>query len=125
MGGGLGASAPDWIEPADDPNHRGGGHSLVVLGISGGPIVALAASDQVLSLPVVAQLRQRVRERKAEFLAASEAATERWRKVWFLGLAHLVHPAAGFLVGVPAGYASHLALDAFSRRSIPLLKKGF
>jgi hypothetical protein len=32
---------------------------------------------------------------------------------------------AGFLNGIAAGYVSHLALDAASPRSIPLLTTGF
>ncbi len=33
--------------------------------------------------------------------------------------------AAGFANGLAAGYLSHLALDAMTPRSIPLLKSGF
>jgi len=33
--------------------------------------------------------------------------------------------AAGFANGLAAGYLSHLALDAVTPRSIPLLKAGF
>jgi hypothetical protein len=32
---------------------------------------------------------------------------------------------AGFLNGLMAGYTSHLALDALTQRSIPLLTRGF
>jgi hypothetical protein len=32
---------------------------------------------------------------------------------------------AGFLNGIAAGYASHLALDALTPHSIPLLARGF
>lgn len=108
LGGYVGGVLPDVIEPARDPNHRKFAHSVVA-----GAGLTLA----------------RVAEWQASCRAAADAA----------GARALLHPSgdgrrtgaewevlfwrllAGALVGIVAGYTSHLALDACTPRGLPLL----
>jgi hypothetical protein len=108
LGGWVGGVLPDVLEPAVDPNHRKAAHS-----VAAGGVLTLA----------------RLAEWQAACRSAAEAAghraimhplgsPERSRAEWDVLLWRLV---AGALVGLVAGYASHLVLDAGTPRSIPLV----
>ena len=108
LGGWVGGVLPDVLEPARHPHHRKLGHSVAAAG--------------ALTLA-------RIAEWQATFRTAADAAASR----------SLVHPIgsierssaewdelfwrllAGVLVGLVAGYASHLVLDAGTPRGLPLL----
>lgn len=112
VGGYLGGIAPDVLEPSLSPNHRDLFHSVVVGG--------------ALSAAVVAQWHANCRARAAECDSRALAApidSETRRDEAFKALCWRL--LAGFLVGFVAGYVSHLALDAGTPRSLPLIVRGF
>lgn len=108
LGGLLGGLLPDILEPATTPNHRSVAHS--------------AAAAGTLSFA-------RLAEWQAECRTAADAAVkrslahpvgsvERGRAEWDAMLWRLL---AGFLVGLVAGYGSHLVLDAAAPRGLPFI----
>jgi membrane-bound metal-dependent hydrolase YbcI (DUF457 family) len=108
LGGWFGGALPDMLEPARDPNHRKAAHSV--------------AAGGALTLARIAEWQATCRA-SAEG-AAKRAAThplgspERSRAEIDVLLWRLV---AGALVGLVAGYASHLLLDANTPRGLPLV----
>lgn len=108
IGGVIGGIAPDFLEPATCPTHRKAFHSLAA---GGGLIVAWASElrancyaraadcDHRASVAVEGSDDRRANQLKAFF----------WRAL------------AALIIGFLAGYASHLALDAGTRRGLPLL----
>jgi hypothetical protein len=120
-GGCVGGRLPDVLEPANSPWHRGAAHSYA----TGGLIISLGNAMSVWeaacrknaercgAVPMVSRGGYYVPAEVgplAQFL--SVICELFWR---FL---------AGFLNGLAAGYISHLALDAGTPHSIPLLKAG-
>lgn len=121
LGGYVGGLLPDVIEPAISSWHRDVAHSWTV----GGGIVAmgnaLAAfeaacrenAEKCLAIPM---------EPQGDVFAfvptdpISRLLLSLFELMWRL--------APGFANGLAAGYISHLALDAATPRSIPLLKAG-
>lgn len=108
LGGWLGGVIPDILEPATSPNHRRLAHS--------------AAAGGALTLARIAEWQASCRA--AADAAASRAlahplgTSERTRAEWDVLFWRLL---AGALVGLVAGYASHLVLDAGTARGLPLL----
>lgn len=108
LGGWVGGVLPDVLEPATSPNHRRFAHSVV----AGGTLTFA---------------------RLAEWQATCRTSADRAAEVAIL------HPAdspersqaelsalfwrflAGALVGLVAGYASHLILDATTTRGLPFI----
>jgi LexA-binding, inner membrane-associated putative hydrolase len=118
VGGYLGGLVPDVLEPAVSSWHRDTAHSLAV----GGAIISLRNHLSGLESGCRENAEKckavRMVDRENTFVTApdnplsqflSEVEEQLWR---FL---------AGFLNGLAAGYVSHLALDAATPRSIPLL----
>jgi membrane-bound metal-dependent hydrolase YbcI (DUF457 family) len=107
LGGAIGGIMPDVIEPATSPNHRKIAHSMVAAGS--------------LALARVTEWQAACRRRAAEHSQAAsllqpgcqERADAESAAMWWSLL-------AGFTAGFVAGYASHLALDALTTRSLPL-----
>ena len=108
IGGWVGGVLPDLLEPATSPNHRKLAHS--------------AAAGGALTFA-------RIAEWQATCRAAADAAAiralshplgsrDRERAQWDVLLWRLL---AGVLVGLVAGYASHLVLDAGTPKGLPLL----
>jgi inner membrane protein len=88
--GAAGARLPDVLEPADHPNHRAVGHSVLTLGVTA--VAAFKMAPELEPLPTQdTEQAQLVRD--------------------ILQTAKL---------GLPAGYASHLVADATTPRGLPL-----
>lgn len=120
VGGGFGgywaSIAPDQLEPATSSWHRGACHSW-------GAAAVVAGADQVL-LELAAACRAEANKYRA-MQTVQDPFTGEFRPAptnpfhvlaeWFWSF------LAGVLTGFTAGYLSHLALDAVTPRSIPLL----
>ena len=124
IGGYFGGILPDILEPAISSWHRSTAHGY----ISGGTI--LASANAMLSTWEMA-CRNNAENCKAlrmipapggTFVVAPPDPIQQLLS----SLAELFwRLAAGFFNGFTAGYISHLALDAVTPRSIPLLTSGF
>ena len=106
IGGVLGSVAPDVLEPATSPNHRAFFHSVAAC-------VALSAAR---AADWASKCHRAAAECGSRASAATDEAVRRWENI----KAFLWRALAGFLIGLVAGYASHLALDATTSRSLPL-----
>jgi len=101
LGGILGGKLPDIIDRPDTPNHRSFGHSVALVGIS-----AWTEKETVIFRNILAELQVNAEEldsKGEKFLA---------------GCCHFI---AAFMIGIVAGYGSHLALDMFGKKGLPLL----
>ena len=108
LGGWLGGVLPDVIEPATTPNHRNVAHSV--------------ATGGGLSLAKVADARAKCREQAAFHAQRAQSAQLTEAERSHAQLMMLVwHVVAGAAAAFVAGYASHLALDALTKKSIPLI----
>ena len=112
FGGFVGGQLPDVIEPALSPNHRGAFHSVGALGLTGFTWLANWQAD--------CHARAKGCDERAggTHLTDAQRSDELFKAFWWRAL-------AGFSVGIIAGYASHLALDATSPRGLPLLGQRF
>jgi membrane-bound metal-dependent hydrolase YbcI (DUF457 family) len=106
IGGAVGGAAPDLLEPATSPNHRAFFHSLVVAG----SLTAAWAAD------LAADCHRAAEACEARAACASDDGSRQWERL----KAFLWRALAGFLVGLFAGYGSHLVLDAATSRGLPL-----
>ncbi|MBS1808797.1 MAG: metal-dependent hydrolase [Acidobacteria bacterium] len=109
LSGLVAAKLPDLIEPAVHPNHRSTFHSVTF---------------STTALPVAWQWTRGKREEHLKLAdkytslaaqAVSEQEKTMWRQKAFW---HKV--AAGVLLGMVPGYASHLLADALTPKSLPL-----
>jgi len=110
VGGYLGAKLPDILEPATNPNHRQFGHSFV---FNGTMTVAGYAGAKTLDFQIKAwteQIKHKI----------SETQDPTTRLIW-AALLFLVLFSGGFVVGLFAGYLSHVAADSMTPASIPVL----
>ena len=112
IGGGLGGAAPDILEPATSPNHRDLFHSLLAGGGLGAAWIADWMSD----------CHRHAAECEGRVLACAVGSPDKSREEM---KALFWRALAGLIVGFIAGYASHLVLDAATKRSLPLLTNGF
>jgi hypothetical protein len=110
FGGWLGSRMPDMLDPPTHPGHRSYAHGLVAAG-------AVAIGEWMKG---VAHCRSRAATLRAEadvcdaFLNVADAQNKRaWANFWIF--------AAGAVQGFGLGYASHLALDALTARSLPVI----
>jgi hypothetical protein len=110
IGGSLGALGPDVAEPAIHSWHRSTAHSYSAAA------AILAATAQVIPRWQDYCRAQAHSHNEAVALATSGAA-----RLFHSFMAFLWHFLSGFVAGLPAGYLSHLALDSFTPRGIPLL----
>jgi hypothetical protein len=121
-GGFVGGILPDILEPAISSWHRGAAHSCA----AGGGVVAAKS--------VLTAWEKACRE-NAEKCRAIQALqlgntfvpvpADPFSQLLYKLFEALWRFLAGFVNGFAAGYVSHLALDATSSRSIPLLASGF
>lgn len=108
FGGWLGGLLPDVLEPATSPNHRELAHSLV----AGGTLTFARLAEWQ------AKCRAEAKCCEARAFAFALGSDARRSAEWeILGWRFL----AGLLVGLVAGYASHLILDAGTAKGLPLL----
>jgi membrane-bound metal-dependent hydrolase YbcI (DUF457 family) len=112
LGGVIGSMLPDVIEPATSPNHRGSFHSL----LAAGGLTAATAADWS------ARCHRRAAEcdaRAAQCQVGShERSDQELKALCFRAL-------AGLIIGLIAGYGSHLLLDSTTSRSLPLISAHF
>lgn len=108
LGGHIGGVLPDVLEPAVSSHHRNIAHSVV-----GGGAMVLATYVQLQAhcRTSAARCEQRAAALVGDPAGASRAGWE--------GLAW--HFLAALLVGVAAGYASHMVMDAATPRGIPFV----
>ena len=108
LGGAIGGVVPDVLEPATHPNHRGFAHSAV----AGGALVFAPVAEFEASCQAKAAAWDEAAGANPQGSAErSRAELRAW--LWRL--------LAGAAVGIVAGYASHLVLDACTPRSLPLI----
>jgi membrane-bound metal-dependent hydrolase YbcI (DUF457 family) len=112
VGGALGGLAPDVLEPAVSPNHRSLFHSLSAAGSIGAAWLAEWPAD---CQHAAAECDARAQHAS---LGARDKSSEEIK-------AFLWRALAGLIVGFLAGYASHLVLDARTRKSLPLIASSF
>ncbi len=108
-GVGLGM-LPDVLEPAIHPGHRSVAHGAAPAVTLGVPASRHLDSWQV-SLRAGA-------DRQGALAMQSQSTLAR---LWHAFLELLLRLAAGALAGALGGYGSHLVLDAFTPRSLPLI----
>lgn len=114
IGGAIGGTLPDQLEPALHPHHRQFFHSLAVL--AGVGHQALATGSLVASgVSCWQEEAARLRVARARSVPSSP---ECQRLYWREGFYHL---ATGLVRGGLAGYSTHLVLDARTTFSLPLL----
>lgn len=104
LGGWIGGALPDWIDPADSPNHRGFGHGIFTAG-----------TGVVFSVIKLRMWQEWLRGHAR--VAQARAGTE--GGLWATKAAGC-HILAGFIAGLIVGYASHLAADSLTSNSLPL-----
>lgn len=108
LSGVLLAKLPDVLEPAIHPNHRSSFHSVAFAG------TALPAAWSV----TLEKRQEKIRlaqecERRAT-MSQSEQEKNTWKQQ-----ASWHRFCAGVLLGIVPGYASHLAADALTPKSLP------
>ena len=114
VGGVIGGSVPDVVEPAISSWHRSTAHSWAL----GGTAVASVQKVEQWALamrPPVRVIPAGLVQRPTVPVASSPQFT------WEMAIGHFL---SGFLRGLLVGYISHLALDAGTKRGLPLLGGG-
>jgi hypothetical protein len=109
----FGATAgliPDRIDPPDHPNHRAGGHGAV-------QTIALA----YFANKVTPMIQEKLRGIATSLFDEAQLRPESFERSMCQvgGVCYLI--LSGALPGITAGYASHVALDAFTPKSIPFI----
>ena len=130
LGGYWGGQLPDVFEPAVHSWHRGLAHS----GATGIAIVTKGKSalnrfqDQCRREADVCRFKReslKMVPHPSEPNLFAPAPDDQWEHLCLTLQELLLRFAAGFANGVAAGYVSHLALDATTPRSVPLLAARF
>ena len=144
VGGGIG---PDWPDPPATPNHRGLGHSLI-LAVSVGKIVfdrvdtwqgwLRGEAERMRELQLVTPVGMVGSPTEGDENRVQASASTREQRLGRRSLSPIfegdpllrvaygaweivLRLLAGALVGLVAGWGSHLALDFGTARSLPLL----
>ena len=110
IGGTFGSLGPDIAEPAIHSWHRSTAHSY-----------SAAAAILATSAQVIPRWQDCCRAHAQSHNEARAFATSDAARLFHGFMALLWHVLSGFVAGLPAGYLSHLALDSFTPRGIPLL----
>lgn len=109
IGGAGGAALPDLLEPATSSYHRKFFHAVMPAGVS-------AHQGITPLLRVQADLRTRA----LELIKEGKQEVDPHRRLGLFIQAMLLAALGGAVVGMAAGYASHLALDAMTPRGLPI-----
>ena len=110
LAGAVGARLPDVLDPPLHPRHRSLAHGLVPVAVAG-RVGAMALDRCQVRLRAEAEHRASLRR----------AAVTPLQRVWHAIVEVLCRLGAGAMAGLLAGYGSHVALDAFTPASIPLV----
>jgi hypothetical protein len=110
LGGRVASLAPDWIEPAIHSWHRSTAHSYLTAGA-----IATTAHRRL------SDWQRHCRAKASTHEKARQAATTTLEQAWHALMAFIWRFLSGFVAGLPAGYLSHLLLDAVTPRGIPLV----
>jgi membrane-bound metal-dependent hydrolase YbcI (DUF457 family) len=110
LAGNVGARLPDVFDPPLHPGHRSLAHGLVPVAAAGRAAVNALDGWQ-------ARLRAEANRRAV----LRQSATTPLERFWQALVEILCRLGAGMLAGLLAGYGSHVALDAFTPASPPLL----
>jgi hypothetical protein len=109
FGGYWGSRLPDVFEPANNPHHRAVAHSLA----AGTAISATAIEAATAWSMFFREKAERLAKQRQTMCAPEDEITSGVFEI-------LLRIAAGAGPGLIAAYMSHLALDACTRRSLPL-----
>ena len=107
----IGAIIPDRLDPLNNgPNHR-----------SWVPSVSLTMAGGHLIRQKLSEAQQYLRAQSTAHAQEAKSATDPLVRIWHILCAWLCLFLAGCLAGFVVGYGSHLMLDAFTPRSLPLI----
>ena len=104
------ASLPDWIEPALHPNHRAFFHSVTFAGVGLPPLWATLQQTRAEQLQAAAFCEVQATCAKSQAIAEYWQGQTATHRFW-----------AGTMLGLIPGYVSHLAADAVTPKSLPLI----
>lgn len=110
VGGWLGGKAPDVLDPPTSPNHRGLGHS------AGGAAIVLMRVDDILS-----NWEEYFRSHANEVRTRRNQQESGLAKAILFVVEMLIRIAGGVASGMIGGYSAHLAFDALTPKSLPLI----
>lgn len=111
VGGIVGGSLPDWVEPATWPGHRSFFHSLLAGGVSAANAINTLTRWESFC-------REKAESARARMCAVDASEWQRFC-IWIAAL--LWQIAAGLLAGLLGGYASHLVLDSMTPAGLPFV----
>ncbi len=114
IAGYVGGRLPDLLEPAHHPNHRDAAHSLGA---------ACAAAGFAAKCAELSEECRRFSRRCFSAARGEDVGDLKRAFLRLLGMA--ARMLAGALAGAAAGFVSHIALDATTPRSVPLLVRRF
>lgn len=110
VAGNLGARLPDVFDPPTHSGHRSLAHGMA-------PIAAVGTAAVRRLDGAQARLRAEAERRAALYTQATTPLQRLWQQL----LVILCRLGAGALAGLLGGYGSHIALDAFTLATPPLL----
>lgn len=115
-GGYLGGRIPDLIDPSKigGPNHRSYGHGI--------------AQNSALAMWIfnnIQEFRKMCFEKATEFEIKSKELTDDVKSFFLTLVASFLRFVAGLAIGVIAGIISHLTLDSFTKKGLPIFYNKF
>lgn len=115
-GGYLGGRIPDLIDPSQigGPNHRSHGHGLV--------------QNSVLATWIfnnIQEFRKICFEKATDLEIKAKELTDDVKSLLWVLAASFLRFVAGLAIGVIAGIISHLALDSFTKKGLPIFYNKF
>lgn len=115
-GGYFGGRWPDLVDPSKigGPNHRSEGHGL----LQNSAFVLWAADN-------IQEFRKKCFEKAVEFELEAKGFIDQAKAFLWNMAAVFLRFVAGFAPGAVAGLVSHLILDSFTKKSLPLVYNKF
>lgn len=111
VGGHVGGGIPDLIEPALHAWHRAFFHSAA----AGTGVIWLGTTSVVTATRRLLDEAAQVRAHRLALAASDPTRNDLWLHE------HVRYVLVGLLIGLTAGYVSHLVADATTPRSLPVL----